>query len=206
MLTRNKLVCVGMAAALMLALAVSSASAGRLSLSHRLTRAMFNPLTFSGPFGAAARCPITLESSFHRETINKTLDSLIGYVTRAIRGTCTQGNATILSETLPWHIAYGGFTGSLPRFLGIKQKLIGASFRVQESVFGINCLSRTTTTNPSIGIAEGIEWEANGNGIIRRLVAEPGATIPCGSITGRFEGTATVTDNTGATNVLIRLI
>jgi len=207
MRTRSTLAIVGLAAALVMALAVGSASANHLSLSHgNLNRAIWNPLEFRGGFGTV-KCPVTLEQSFHSVTISKVVGALIGYVTGATVGTCTQGSATVLTATLPWHIQYGGFLGSLPRFTGVKELLIGASFQIREPVFGVTCLARSTTTNPSVGIAEEITWEAGGNGIIRTLKAENGASIPCGSFSGRFEGVARVTESPGgATNVLIRLI
>jgi len=204
--TPTKLALASMTAAFALALAVSSASAGRLSFSHTLMRTTFNPLTFSGPFGAFAKCPITLESSYHAATITKVIGTLLGAVTRAIRGTCSQGGVTVLSETLPWHLQYGGIVGTLPRFTGVKERVVGFALRFQESVFGINCLMRTTEAVPLIGIFEGITYEASGNGIVTRLVLEPNASIPCGSTNFAFEGTGSVTDNTGARNVLIRLI
>ncbi|HEX4805741.1 MAG TPA: hypothetical protein VFU94_07560 [Conexibacter sp.] len=202
---RSILALAGLAATLAMALGVSSASANNISLSHLLTRAIWSELEFRGGFGTV-RCAVTLESSFHESTIRKVLGALIGYVTGATVGTCAQGSATVLRETLPWHIQYGGFRGTLPEFTGVIERLIGASFRIREPIFRAECLARTEVNNPSIGIVEAITWERGGNGIVSRLNAEGGARIPCGAFTGSFEGGATVTENAGAANVLLRLI
>ncbi len=203
---RIMLTLAGIAAILAMALSINTASANRLSLSHLTTRAIFNPIEFRGGVGAWS-CRLTLEQSFHSATITKTVGALLGYVTGAtIQRPCSAGEITILSETLPWHLQYGGFTGTLPQFRGLILNMLGLAFRVNESVFGISCLARSTQERPFVSIAEGIEWERHGNGIIRTLVADQSKEIPCGSFAGRFGGTATVTESAGSTNVLIRLI
>ncbi len=203
---RSILALAGFAAMLVMALGVTSASANRLSLSHLTNRAIFNPLEFRGGVGAA-RCRVTLEQSFHSATLTKTVGALVGYVTGVtVARPCAAGEATALTETLPWHLQYGGFTGTLPQFRGLILNMVGAAFRVNESVFGISCLARSTQERPSVGIVEGIEWERGNNGIVRTLVADESREIPCGSFAGRFGGTATVTESAGSTNVLIRLI
>ena len=91
----------------------------------------------------------SLEGSFHSATAAKTLGSLMGYVTSAILGPCASGTATALRETLPWHIRYSGFEGALPEIRSVIAHIIGSSWRVRESG-GINCLGRSTASEPSV--------------------------------------------------------
>jgi hypothetical protein len=65
-------------------------------------RAIWDPMEFIGPLGESARCPLTLEGSFHARTIAKVAYALNGYITRAAVGvpaSCTGSEATILQET-----------------------------------------------------------------------------------------------------------
>ncbi len=204
--TRITLTLAALTAILTMILGVNTASANRLSLSHLTNRAIFNPIEFRGGIGAS-RCRLTLEQSFHSATITKTVGALIGYVTGAtFHRPCEAGEYTVLTETLPWHLQYGGFTGTLPQLRGLILNMIGLAFRVNESVFGISCLARSTQERPFVDIVEGIEYERRGNGIVRTLVADESKEAACGSFTGRFGGTASVTESAGSTNVLIRLI
>lgn len=204
--TRIKLITVGLAAALLMALAAGSASAGNLSLSHgSLWRAVFRPLQFKSGSLVAAACEVTLEGSFHTTTIRKVERALIGYITKAAVGACERGAATVLTATLPWHVEYGGFTGSLPEISGVRLLLIGASFQIRDAILGSICLSRTSEAEPAAGIAElpaGSE-----NRIVSGLRAEETQRIRCGSLNGAFAGTASVTEQPGgAANLLVKLI
>jgi len=203
--TRSKLILIGLGAALIMVVGIGSASAGRLSLSHgELTQLRWAALRFQLLGITGAECPVTLESSFHTQTITKTVGTLIGYVTRASLGRCITGSATILSETLPWHIQYGGFSESLPRPKPI-QNLVGASFRISNSFIG-SCLATTEANRPGVGIAEPT-YEAGGNGIIERLRVDETKRIFCNNLgEGSFAGSAVVVESRGGRNVLIRLI
>jgi hypothetical protein len=77
----------------------------------------------------------------------KVAGSLIGYITRADLGICQAGTATVLTSTLPWHVRYSGFRGTLPEINRIFTHIIGASWRVRESG-GIACLARSSTSEP----------------------------------------------------------
>jgi hypothetical protein len=147
MRTRSKLILAGLTASLLMGLAVSSATAGRLSVSNtrfRVTWASLNLKNFENE--AEIRCPVTLEGSFHSATIRKAAGALIGAVTRAITpGTeppCTGGRATILQESLPWHLTYEAFRGTLPRIERVILLLRRYEFRVELTVFGfrVGCL------------------------------------------------------------------
>lgn len=204
--TRIKLITVGLVAALLMALAAGSASASRLSISHgNLWRAVFRPLQFRSSGATAASCEVTLEGSFHTTTIAKVANSLIGLITRAAVGACTAGAATVLTATLPWHVQYSSFTGSLPSITGVRILLIGASFQIRDAIFGSTCLTRTTAATPAAGIAE--LAAGSENRIVNALRADEGPRIPCGILEGSFAGTASVTEQPGgARNLLVRLI
>jgi hypothetical protein len=73
-----------LAASLLLAGAVSSASARIISSSNQNIRVTWASLEFSG--SVTIRCPVTFEGSFHARTIAKVARSLIGFVTRASIG------------------------------------------------------------------------------------------------------------------------
>jgi len=186
-------------ASVWLATAVGVAAATRLELDERRFNAKWSSLKFKGPFGEThANCPITLEGSFHSNTIAKTVGALIGHISRATSGTCIEGSTTILQESLPWHITYAGFSGTLPDITLIMINLVGASFQVPL------CLSTTTTARPARG---NIELIRERGGLLKatNLVADPTFTIPCGIATGRFEGTAT-TEKLAGGQILVRLI
>jgi len=201
---RSKLLLVGLASAMLLALAVSSASASRLSVNEQSWRVVWTPLSFSAG-GNVVRCNVTLEGSFHYRTIVKSVGSLIGFITRAIANTCTGGSATVLTNTLPWHVQYGGFTGTLPNIATVRLSLIGASFNVRPSGL-VACLARSTTENPARGIA------TVSGGTITKLTAEEGATIPLNGFLcefageGTFSGESSSVTKLGGGSLTVRLI
>lgn len=123
------------AATLALAFAAQVASANRLSVSETRFRAVWRDLQFDSN-GIIINCPITIEGSFHSATFKKTAGALIGHISRASvfgalgMGACTGGEATIFQESLPWHLVYISFAGTLPRPSSIKVKLVNSRFRV----------------------------------------------------------------------------
>jgi hypothetical protein len=166
---------VALSATLTLALAVGSASANRLSYSSQLFRIIWTSLTFSESGGNfPISCPVTLEGSFHSRTMAKVTEALVAYINRAIVNNpgCTEGQATILSETLPWHVTFQGFSGTLPAITGVRHYLIGAAFQIEPGL-GIRCLARSTATSPAAGDAT---REAGGN--ITSLTPDSSLPIP----------------------------
>jgi hypothetical protein len=136
-------------ATVLLGALVSSASAREFSLSNQSMRAAFSSVeTTIG--SSSARCQLTLEGSLHSRTFRKVTGSLVGYITSAIVGPCNTGTtATILRETLPWHVRYSGFLGTLPGITSIITHVVGAGLRMR--VFeAIQCLFRTTAAEPGI--------------------------------------------------------
>lgn len=115
MRTCSKLLVAALVATASLASAIADASASRLSVTSELFRVTYSEMSFTTEEGSSStRCPVTLEGSFHSKTMTKTSALLVGYITRASAGTCTSGSITWLGETLPWHVRYESFRGTLP--------------------------------------------------------------------------------------------
>ncbi len=141
-----KLALAGIAAALFLSFTVTSASANRLSLSNQNFRITFAELKFFDvPVepNLQTRCPVTLEGSFHERTFIKVVGELIGFVTRAIvnEANCSERRfATFLQTSLPWHVTYRGFSGTLPQITRIR--VLFASIAYESRFPTIRCLFR----------------------------------------------------------------
>ncbi len=136
-------------AVLVLAATASAASANRLTLSSTDVRITWPSLTFGGE-GGGLTCPVTMSGSFHSSSLTKSNGSLIGQVTSAAAGRCeTADNHSMvfLDETLPWHIRYDGFGGTLPAILRLVIRLTGVAVRVVAGI-GIPCLFTTETLEP----------------------------------------------------------
>ncbi|HEX7290168.1 MAG TPA: hypothetical protein VF250_03485 [Conexibacter sp.] len=158
-----------------MALAIGSASARNFSISNQQIRAVWNPMNFIDPFGVTVECPVTLEGSLHSRTIAKVSYALIGYITtaRVSNERCVGGEATILNESLPWHVRYFGFVGTLPDITRILTLISGASFRVRTSAtclftlrettaeHGLGTFNRNTTTGQLTSVDVGGEITSN---------------------------------------------
>src|SRR4051794_14739384 len=144
-----KVLLAALGATVLLGALVSTASARNFSTSSQTLRASFREVRWRLPFGIT-NCQVTLEGSLHSRTIDKVPGRLIGYITSAALGSCSSGTATILRETLPWHVRYANFTGTLPNITSLGTNVIDASFRVRET-FTITCLARSTAAQPAIG-------------------------------------------------------
>jgi hypothetical protein len=198
-------------AAAVLATAVATAPANRFEIPNweRGIRAAWSEFEFV--IGQAiVRCPVTLEGSFHSQTFAKIARALVGYVTRATvnEGACTGGTARALAETLPWHVQYRSFEGTLPVITRISFRLVGARFGA--AMEARPCLITTTEAEPATLIAtvngtqelSSIEAEgAGGVGIARELFCVLGET-------GRthFRGITTPTVLGGTARIRLRLI
>lgn len=150
MRTRSRLLLTAAGAALAMALAVGTATANRLQTSSQTFRSTFVDLGFIGSNGSQIFCALTLEGSFHSRTITKMPDLLIGYVTNAVAASpCRTGTVRILPETLPWHIRYLSWTGTLPtNITGISVYVIGAGISIEPGFF-FSCLALTTAAAPA---------------------------------------------------------
>ena len=205
----TRLLLTSLAATAMLAMAVSNASAGRLSIDTKENRIVWSRLTLNNTAGfRAVLCQVTLEGSFHSNTIQKTPRALIGYISRAQVNTCTNGNATIDQESLPWHLTYEGFTGTLPRIETLRILLVRASFLI--SLGELICRAVTTTTDNATDIVtlEGTEKITNFEpDAARRIPLGTVRGFGCGLGRGFFESpAASITRLNLSQTPLIRLI
>ena len=152
MMGAGKAVLATVAATVLLGAVVGSASARNFSISNQFLSATFRRVTFEG-FGLRIVCEVVVSGSFHTRTTAKRVGSLVGYLTQAALGTtpepggCEAGRATILRETLPWHIRYLGFAGTLPNISRIIANIIRAAFR--SSSEEVVCLGTSTEANPT---------------------------------------------------------
>jgi len=177
-----KLLLAVVGATVLLGALVSTASATHLRSSTQSFRATWTRSEFTGGF-VAARCNLTLEGSLHSATINKTAGSLIGYITRASVGPCESGSATVLTATLPWHVQYASFTGTLPSSIAtIVTHVIGAAWRIREGGFSINCLTTSSAGEPSVGT-----YNLTGGSVTSVTL---GGTTNCEGINGTLRGTS----------------
>jgi hypothetical protein len=144
MRTSAKLGVVGLLAAMLLAAALSTASARNLELSAQGLLVSWSRIEWQTS-AATIRCPITLDGSFHSRTIPKTVNLLIGAITevRIKEASCTGGSMSINNATLPWHILYRGFTGSLPAITSVRTAI--ARYRFGLTVLGSSCTYGTAT-------------------------------------------------------------
>ena len=111
---------------------------------------------------AGVECDVTMEGSFHYRTIVKS-DSLIGFITKAVtnQASCRNGNffalngrevlaGAIAPQTLPWHVRYESFTGTLPNITTVQIKIIDLSYLIT-TFGGFACLYKSTAAAPAVG-------------------------------------------------------
>jgi hypothetical protein len=212
---RLRLAFLALMATLALGALVETATATRLAASNQLARLTWTGLTFSGgsSFGEG-RCPLTLEGTFHSRTIVKNTESLIGFITSATVGSpCTGGTASILQASLPWHVWYDGFSGTLPRITEIRLRMLGVAFKVHSNLNGQECLYTATAANPfkgsvnrntSTGVAESIRPNENA-GIPITSGATGFAQCPTSGFVRGVSNTVGVQGNT-ATKITVTLV
>jgi hypothetical protein len=157
MRSTSRLFAVALGAALLLGHASTVATAGRLSTSTTTLRVAWGPI-FAHRFGTVICEGLTLSGSFHSRTLAKVRGTLIGNVSAATARPvpCTaggSGSASLLTERLPWHVAYDSFTGTLPNISGVKLQILGFAVGIRINLIG-TCLYRSEGLNPLIVIAE----------------------------------------------------
>jgi len=144
--TSIKLGLTALIAAILLAGAVSTASAGRLEVSNQRFRVTWSNLEFRGFF--AIRCQVTLEGSFHERTIVKSEGILLGAITRIniSEEGCFQGRIRPVQPP-PWHLTYEGFTEALPRIRTLRILLSRFQFQATEPMGTPRCKYGTAVDN-----------------------------------------------------------
>jgi hypothetical protein len=194
----SKLFLATIAATVLLGAVVGGASARSFSSSSQTFRLTFSRLRLAGVFGSFS-CRLTLEGSLHTRTIGKVAGTLIGYITAANLGPCQEGQGTILRETLPWHVRYLSFTGTLPAITSLAINVIGYAYRIREPL--ATCLLRSTAESPVVGT---FNREAGG----ALLTAEMGGTIltSCGVNASFSSDRAATTVLNGTARITVTLI
>ena len=204
-------------AALLLATAVSTATARNLSLNSTTFRVTWREIQFDTD---RVVCELTLEGSFHYRTIAKVRGSLIGLITKAIiRHPCQVSEGWMDNETerplgaairntLPWHLTYEEFLGTLPRITGTVVLIRNMSSVV--NVSGI-CLGRYGTATDNISALA--DEDASGNlgtvtpvaGRNRLTLRERLGGIFCPGTAG-LTGTGNVTQLNSTSRIVVTLI
>lgn len=169
-----------LAATILLAAMVASASARSLSNSTNAISTTWTALNYSGGFGTL-ECEVTLARTVP-STIAKTVGGGLGSVTAANIPACRRGGATILRETLPWSVTYRNFAGTVPNITAVGTNLLGSAFRLREPTFGVTCLVRSTAESPATLTYN----RETGTGRIPSMAV--GGSIPC---RGAIEATLT---------------
>jgi hypothetical protein len=218
MTKRTKLIIGGLTVAIALAAAVNAATARRFEVSEQRFLVLFRELTFEST-GGNVICPVNIEGSFHSKSITKLSGQLIGYITEAIvHHPCQQNNGWALNgieviqgitspNTLPWHILYISFMGTLPNIREIEISLTGAKFRVE--VVGVLCLYASESRNWMEGqvLLEGgrvVGLRANEEHRIPLFEDQSGFRL-CPP-TGVLKGTGTVGTQERWTAITVRLV
>lgn len=186
-------------AVLALGIWASGASARNYSFSSQFIRIVFREAEFFGAFGNIT-CVLTVEGSFHARTLAKASNSLVGNLTNATLGQCAEGRATVLRETLPWHVQYTSFFGTLPNINAISLTVLGFSARIQEPL--ASCLMRSSELNPvplSLGrrSEDRVLWEAHAITLL---------PTSCGILAGIDFHSTSVTTSGGSARVTLTLI
>lgn len=195
MRTHARCLIAALLSALLLALAVGAAAASRLSTTGTGFKVTYSPISFVPSFGSTGRCPVTLEGSFHSRTTTKTSGTLAGFITRASMGTCESGRARWNTETLPWHVQYVSFEGTLPNITGITHSAVRPSWDVEGEVFGVRVKCRFTTPRQAVISTR----ESRGVIVSQSLGTESTDSETEGCPSGRLSGTGSVRTVTGGT-------
>lgn len=222
MSTSLKAALTSLIAAIALTAALGTATANRLRISEQEIEAIWQPLTFTTGGSVNVRCNVTLLGRLHSSTIIKAEGSLIGYVNHVrVQRPCTGGTAWAyngeevnealggtLGNSLPWHIVFDGFGGSLPNISTINIWFLGARFLTRATILGITllCSYGTSGTQPFEAIA------IVGSGVITQLAANSTAAIGRTAESNRlcpainFSGTGTVTNLAGTSSITVTLV
>jgi len=170
--------------AVLLSFATSAATARRFSLNNPHFRISWPELRITIG-GVTVRCPVRFEGAFHSRTISKVCGQLIGYIETAgvTEASCTNGGARVLSESLPWHVRYHSFTGTLPTITEIRVMVVG--LRMSFNILGVTCLVATTATEPLY-----LEGDVEPNGELRIFISEEVNQIAFGGALCEFAGKA----------------
>lgn len=220
-----KLILTALAASLLLSAAVGTASARNLSVSNRNIRATWARLEFEVGGGSTVICPVTLEGSFHSQTVAKVRNSLIGAVTRATvkQESCEGGtgaafngvdryNGTTTPNTLPWHITYDSFAGTLPTITSVRILLSRFRFGIERSPCAVQVGNETDIVFADAALGAGgvvnslTPVEGSNRATIIRTDRDFLGACPRPGATGVLKGTGSVMLLGTTTRISITLI
>jgi hypothetical protein len=193
-----------------LALGVATASAARLSVTNQSISITWSSFRFNE---GRAQCPVTLEGSLHARTMPKVQGQLVGYIMRGRTSACSVGSAVLLTpedgqrSSLPWHIRYDSFTGTLPNIASVRWHIIGFSYRILKELE--LCLYASTAAHPALLDLS----REGGSGALTtgRFFGTEGILLVAGNIavcepSGLLGGSGSVTLQGSATRVTLSLI
>jgi hypothetical protein len=202
----SKLLLATVTATALLSIAVSAASARRIEVSEQRIYAIWSALELKAGILRPITCPVTLLGSFHSRTISKVSGQLVGFINHATVNSerCVDGRARILTETLPWHVRYDSFAGTLPTITRIRLQLINASFLVEAFGFA-TCLYRTEAVRPALGDAEtGGTEEVNALTPTNARISSQTAGCPVAEFAG--SGNVRARSESETTKIRVRLV
>jgi hypothetical protein len=203
----NRLLLAALVATPVVALAAVGATANRLEISN--FERGFNIKSGSIKFMVGEKtvdCEERLIGTFHSRTMPKTEGLLIGYINMpSIINLCTGGTAVFLTETLPWHVRYASFSGTLPKITQLTLQIVGLRVLIRPTL-GVSCLATTTTTNPLTVFAIMSATEA----IIESIRFNEAVGIPLTGMgcpgEGRIGGEGVITVPAELASIQVRLI
>ncbi|MGN6189503.1 MAG: hypothetical protein ACTHOE_11425 [Conexibacter sp.] len=196
----------------LLAATVGAASARNFSFSSQTERIAFAELKFTGG-EITVSCRLTLEGSFHSRTTAKIREALVGAVTAVTGGhPCNGGEAFAFNgvertpNTLPWHIQYDSFEGTLPSSIsGITLILSRFRFLIQQPLIcSASYGNETDKVFIRVNLASGVIQEGApiaGRNTVTRVTTLSGICPATGTMTGG--GAFTVLNSTNRVTVTL---
>jgi hypothetical protein len=192
----SKLIVTIVGATVLLGALVSSASARSFSLSSQAKTILWRRMDFISAAGNV-ECEVNLSGSFHTRTFTKTVNSLIGYLTEGAVLRCANGGATLNQSSLPWHLRYRGFTGTLPNMNSQSATVTGAEWTIRSGI--VTCTVRRETSSTTI------TYTIGAGGVITR--ADISGTCSCSGFNTTISGGETnVLERIGGARITVRLI
>ncbi|MGN6189504.1 MAG: hypothetical protein ACTHOE_11430 [Conexibacter sp.] len=195
-----------------LAMAVGVASGRNFSLSNQTFRATFAEFRVVG-VEISVTCRVTLEGSFHSRTIAKVREALIGAITAATAAhPCAGGEAFFFNgverepNTLPWHLQYDSFEGTLPSAIsGVTLVLSRFRYLIQNFICAGAYGSETDRVFMRFHLVSGVLQEAmpiSGRNSVTRVITLSGICPATTTLSGGGAYTAL----NSATRVTVTLI
>lgn len=153
-MTRHSRALAGVLATVALVAVFGSGSATASRSLERTTEANVRGLALAITIESTVNitCEMTLAFSLHR-LISKVEGALAGHVQTASVGRCSGGTARVLNASLPWHIRYRAFTGTLPSPTTILVRIFGTAMLGE--ALGVSCLYTGTLNGIATGVNPG---------------------------------------------------